>query len=76
MNFIYSVIFDVKYKPLETKTLKLLKIPLFLGFLKYISEEEVSEEELLKYIELNKNKVQNVWVYEYIKISKRTKECN
>ena len=48
MNIIYSVILDVEYKPLETKALKLLKMPLFLGFSKYISEEEVSEEELLK----------------------------
>ena len=65
MNIIYSVIFDVEYKPLETKALKLLKIPLFLGFLKYISEEEVSKEELLKYIELNESKVQIVWIDEY-----------
>ena len=53
MNIIYSVIFDAEYKPLETKALKSLKMPLFLGFLKYISEEEY----ILEYIELNKNKV-------------------
>ena len=62
MNIICSVIFDVEYKPLETKALKSLKMPLFLGFLKYISDEKLSEEKLLEYIELNKNKVQNVWI--------------
>ena len=67
MNIIYSIIFDAEYKSLETKALKSLKIPLFLGFLKYISEEELSEEKLLEYIKLNKNKVQNVWTDEYKK---------
>ena len=57
MNIIYSVIFDPEYKPLETKALKSLKMPLLLGFLKYISEEERSEEKFLEYIELNKSKV-------------------
>ena len=44
MNIICFVMFDVKYKSLGTKALKALKMPLFLGFLKYISEEELSEE--------------------------------
>ena len=75
MNIIYSVIFDAKYKPLETKALKSLKMPLFLGLLKYISEEELSEEKLLEYIELNKNKVQNVWIDEYKKYIKELKDA-
>ena len=49
-------------------------MPLFLGFLKHISEEEVSEKELLKYMELNKNKVQNVWIDEYKKYLKELKD--
>ena len=63
MNIISSVTFDVEYKFLKAKSrmmvksLKALKMPLFLGFLKYISEEELSEEKLSEYIELNKNKV-------------------
>ena len=67
VSIIYSVILDAEYKPLETKALKALKMPLFLGFLKYISEEELSEEKLLEYIKLNKNKVQKVWIDEYKK---------
>ena len=67
MNIIYSVTFDDKYKTLETKALKSLKMPLFSSFFKYISEEELSEEKLLEYIELNKNKVQNVWIDEFKK---------
>ena len=45
INIISSVIFDDEYKILEiksrmmVKSLKALKMPLFLGFLKYISEE-------------------------------------
>ena len=73
MNNISSVTFDDEYKILKTKSrmmvksLKALKMPLFLGFLKYISEEELSEEKLLEYIELNKNKEQNVWIDEFKK---------
>ena len=67
MNIIYSVIFDAEYKPLETKALKALKMPLLLGFLKYISEEQLSGEKLLEYIKLNKNTVQNFWIDEYKK---------
>ena len=68
INFISSVTFDDEYKILKTKSrmmvksLKTLKMPLFLGFLKYISEDELPEEKLSEYIELNKNKVQNVWI--------------
>ena len=71
MNIISSVTFDDEYKILKTKSrmmvksLKTLKMSLFLGFLKYISEEELSEEKLSKCIELNKNKVQNVWIDEF-----------
>ena len=63
MYIISSGIFDDEYKILKTKSrimvksLKALKMPLSLGFLNYISEEELSEEKLLEYIELNKNKV-------------------
>ena len=63
-----------KSKSLKTKSLKALKMPLFLDFLKYISEEEESEEELWKYIELNKNKVQNIWTDEYKKWPKELRD--
>ena len=86
MNTISSVTFDEKYKSLKTKSrmivkpLKALKIPLFLGFLKYISEEELSEEELSEeklseYIELNKSKVQNVWIDEFKKWLKQLRDA-
>ena len=57
------------------KSLKALKMPLSLGFLKYISEEELSEEELSEYIELNKNKVLNVWIDEFKKWLKELKDA-
>ena len=41
-------------------------MPLLLSFLKYISEE-LLEEKLLEYIELNKNKKQNVSIDEFKK---------
>ena len=47
---------------------------LFLGFLKYISEE-LSEEKLSEYIELNKNKVQNVWIDEFKKWLKKLRDA-
>ena len=47
---------------------------LFLGFLKYISEE-LSEEKLSEYIELNKNKVQNVWIDEFKKWLKELRDA-
>ena len=77
MNIISSVTFDDEYKNLKTKSrmmvksLNALKTPLLLGFLKYISEEELSEKEPSEYIELNKNKVQSVWIDE---LKKRLKE--
>ena len=73
MNIIFSVTFDDEYKILKTKSrmmvklLKVLKMPLFLGFLKYISEEELSKEKLSEYVELNKNKVQNFWIDQFKK---------
>ena len=73
MNIFSSITFDDEYKILITKSrmmvksLKALKMSLFLGFLKYISEEELSEEKLSEYIELNKNKVQNVWTDQFKK---------
>ena len=73
MNIIFSVTFDDEYKILKTKSrmmvklLKVLKMPLFLGFLKHISEEELSKEKLSEYIELNKNKVQNFWIDQFKK---------
>ena len=81
MKIISSVTFDDEYKILKTKSrmmvklLKALKMPLFLGFLKYISEEELLEEKLLKYIELNKNKVQNIWIDEFKKWLKELRDA-
>ena len=57
------------------KSLKTLKMPLFLGLLKYISEEELLEEKLLEYTELNKNKVQNVWIDEFKKWPKELRDA-
>ena len=73
MNIISSVAFDDEYKNLKAKprmivkSLIALKMPLFLRFLKYISEEELLEEKLLEYIELNKNKAKIVWIDEFKK---------
>ena len=52
-------------------SLRTLKTPLFLGFLrnpfiKHFNDNSL-EEELLEYIELNRNKVQCVWIYEFKK---------
>ena len=44
MSIIYSVTCDDEFKTLETKALKSLKMLLLLSFLKYISEEELSEK--------------------------------
>ena len=55
LNVISSVTFDDEYEILKAKlrmmvkSLKALKMPLLLGFLKYISEEELSEEKLSEY---------------------------
>ena len=77
MNIISSVIFDDEYNKtlkrksrMMVKSLNTLQMPLFLGFLKYISEEELSE-----YIELNKNKVQNVWIDEFKKWLKELRDA-
>ena len=81
MNIISSVTFDDEYKIVKAKSrmmvksLKALKMPFFLGFLKYISDEELSEEKLLEYIELNKNKVQNVWIDEFKKWLKKLRNA-
>ena len=80
MNIISSVKFDDEYKILKTKSrmmvksLKALKMSLFLRFLKYISKEELSEEKLSEYIELNKNKVQNVWIDKFKKWLKELRD--
>ena len=57
MNIISTFTFDDEYKILKTKSrmmvksLEALKMPLFLGFSKYISEEELSEKKFWEYIE-------------------------
>ena len=77
MNIVSSVIFDDEYKILKkksrmmVKSLRTLKMPLFLGFLRNNSivnlNDNSLEEELLEYIELNRNKVQCVWTDEFKK---------
>ena len=49
---IISAKYEILRSKIMTKSLKILKIPLFLRFLKYTSK--VSEEKLLKYMKLNK----------------------
>ena len=67
IKIVSSVIFDDEYKILKTKSkimvksLRILKMPLFLGFLRnpfiiHFNHKSL-EEELLEYIELNRNKV-------------------
>ena len=69
MKIVSSVIFDDEYKHLGTKSkkmitaLKILKMPLFIEFLKTLrdnnkphSNDDVLEEELLEYIVLNKKR--------------------
>ena len=69
MKIVSSVIFDDEYKLLGTKSkkmitsLKILKTPLFIEFLKTLrdnnkphSNDDVLEEELLEYIVLNKKR--------------------
>ena len=69
-KIVSSVTFDDEYKILKTesrimiKSLRTLKMPLFWGFLrnpfiKHFNDNSL-EEELLEYIELNRNKVQYV----------------
>ena len=70
MNIVASVTFDDEYKILKTKSrimvksLRTLKMALFLGFLKNAFKmhfnDDVLEEELLEYLKLNRNKVQYV----------------
>ena len=66
MKIVSSVLFDNEYKILKkearimVKSLRTLKIPLFLGFLRnpftiHFTDNSL-EEELLEYIELNRNK--------------------
>ena len=84
MKIVSSVTFDDEYKILKTesrimvKSLRTLKMPLFLGFLRnpfiiYLNDNSL-EEELLKHIELNKNKVQYVWTDEFKKWLKELRE--
>ena len=70
MKIVHSIVEKNEYKLFGTKSKKrminafrLLKIPLFIGFLKILAEKNkiysddgVLEEELLKYIELNLKK--------------------
>ena len=75
MKIISSVTFDDEYKILKTESrlmvnsLITLKIPLFLRFIrdafKINFNDYVLEEELLEYINLNRNQVQYVWSDEY-----------
>ena len=76
LYLLYSVTFDDEYKILKTeskmmvKSLKLLKVPLFLGFLRnpfvvHFNNDNALKEELIEYIKLNKNKVQYVWIDEF-----------
>ena len=84
MKIVSSVIFDDEYKILKTesrimvKSLRTLKMPLFLGFLRnpfiiHFNDNSL-EEELLEYIELNRNKVQNVWIDQFKKWLKELRE--
>ena len=74
-KIVSSVIFDDKYKILKTES---LKMPLFLGFLRnsFTIHFNVNslEEELLEYIELNRNKMQYVLIDEFKKWLKELRE--
>ena len=84
MKIVSSVIFDDEYKILKTesrimvKSLRTLKMPLFLGFLRNLFiihfDDNLLEEELLEYIELNRNKVQYVWIDEFQNLLKELRE--
>ena len=75
MEIVSSVTFDDEYKILKTesiimlKSLRTLKMTLFLGFLRNPFEihfnDNALEEKLLEYIELNRNKVQYVWIDDF-----------
>ena len=64
--------FEILRSKIMTKSLKILKMSLFLGFLKY--KLKVSEEKLLKYMKLNKDKIQNVWIDRYKVHLKETRD--
>ena len=84
MKIVSSVTFDNEYKILKTesriivKSLRTLKMSLFLGFLRnpFIIHfnDNALEEELLEYIKLNRNKVQYVWIYKFKNRSKELRE--
>ena len=84
MKIVSSVTFDDEYKILKTESrimvnsLRTLKMPLFLGFLRNLFvvhfNDNVLEEELLEYIKLNRNKVQYVWIDEFKKWLKELRE--
>ena len=77
MKAVYSAVDNNNFKILKRKSkimiksLKVLKMPLFLGFLKnpfnVIFNDEALEEELKEYIELNKDKLNYIWINEYKK---------
>ena len=77
MKIVYSIVDVNKFKILKrkskimTKSLKVLKMPLFLGFLKNsfstIFNDEALEVELKEYIELNKDKLNYIWINKYKK---------
>ena len=80
MKIVYSVLDNNNFKILKRKSkimiksLKVLKMPLFLGFLKnpfnIIFNNEALEEELKEYIELNKDILNYIWINEYKKLLK------
>ena len=62
------------------KSLRTLKMPLFLEFLRnpftiHFNDNSL-EKELLEYIELNRNKVQYVWIDEFKKWLKELREVH
>ena len=80
MKIVPSVIFDDEYKLLGTKSkkmvaaLKILKMLLIIGFLKTLrdnnkthSNDIILEEELLKYMRLNKKDIEYIRIKEFIK---------
>ena len=71
MKIVSSVVEEDEYKLLRTKSkkmvmaLRLLKMPLFMGYLRTLrengkinSDDDVLEEELFKYIVLNKKRIE------------------
>ena len=81
MKIVYSFMDNNNFKILKRKSkimiksLKVLKMPLFLGFLKNlfnaIFNDEALKEELREYIELNKDKLNYIWINEYKKWLKK-----